>query len=549
MKTYTSRTAFLLILTGIMLVSQFGRVSSSSMTGPTSQSQGGELTKVPTSVPNSIFSAPASSCDANGHCTVSSVGDWIATNIMVQAGYSYQVSYVTGTWTVDVNKYYFVGPEGYDTSTDTAIGYWEYCKYDIALPYGTLLGKVGTSGSPLAIGRGGTFTSQDSGVLYLRINDQNQCHVDNDGYVTVDVSAIQTPPSTIPEWTLLYYFAADSNTETDSSFTDEYRDVILDALQHKGNANVNLAIFYDGYTSKARYQYFRANGESQVIWKDELNTGDPANLSNFVLWAKHEFPAHHYALVINDHGHALSGVAWDSHPIEDHLEPKELKAALTASGKVDVLFIHACLMANLEIEYELRGLADYYVAHESLGFAPMLHSPYLRAINAQTTPEQLALSMASTYYSFIQAEKLPSTVSVVHLAEVENVAEKANDLAYYLRQHSIDTGLVIWYVITHQAQRFDDNQDGVADGADPLTDLEHLAILFEAISDTNISSAASDLDSALDDYILYQRHVNGEYDGHTMNYDNSYGVSIALPTVNFLFYNYYWLEFAGNSSC
>lgn len=539
------KIVFSLTLIGVMLAIEFGNVSGNTSSGFQSESNNPiQITKTP--VPNSISVIPNSNCDTNGHCIVSSVGDWVATNINVQVGHSYRVSYVSDTWTVDYIQHPYVGPEGYDTSVDTAIGFWDYCKYDISLPYATLLGKVGESGNTVAIGRGGTFTSQQAGILYLRINDTNDCQVDNDGFVTVDVFDIQTPPENIPNWTFIYYFAADN--DLDSSLTREYFDATYDANQNNNNPNVNLVFFYDGYTSQSRYRSIRANGESELIWKGELNTGDAATLANFVLWAKNEFPAHHYALIINDHGHALGGVAKDEHPSNDLLTPKEFKNALTMAGKVDVLFLHTCLMGNLEIEYDLRGLAEFYVASESIGFVGGFHhSAYIRPISAQTTAEELAMNMAKEYYAYIQSFKLPSTISVVRLPDVVNVAINANNLAYHMRNHDPSTGLVIWDIILKRVQRFDADLNNT-DSLDPLADLKHLAIMLEAISDENIASAAASLRIALDEYVLYHRHVSGTWGGQVYNYDNSYGVSIAVPIDKFLFYDYSWLEFAGLQS-
>src|SRR4051812_21057948 len=79
-----------------------------------------------------------------------------------------------------------VGPNGYDRATDSKI--YVGCKYDSNLPYGRLLGRVGDDGPVFSIGTGGTFRANASGPLNLRINDQDHCLVDNQGYIEVWVS-------------------------------------------------------------------------------------------------------------------------------------------------------------------------------------------------------------------------------------------------------------------------------------------------------------------------------------------------------------------------
>jgi hypothetical protein len=294
MKTAILRVFCVIFCIAFLLGSQSDAFASSSHV------TGGSITASPTPPPASESDQalspafiPPSSCDANGNCTVSSVGDWLSTPITLQANQVYQTAYLTGTWTVDKTKYAAVGPEGYDTSTDTAIGFWSYCKYAMDLPYGTLLGKIGTTGDVIPIGRGGSFTAPADGNLFLRINDVNNCQVDNDGFVNVNVSALNNPPEDIPAWTLIYYYAGDSDNRTDYAMTTEFDSAYNRSIQPGRNPNINLAFFYDGYTSKARYQYVRWNGDTQTIEKDELNTGDPSTLSDFVLWAKNEIGRAH----------------------------------------------------------------------------------------------------------------------------------------------------------------------------------------------------------------------------------------------------------------
>src|SRR2546429_204721 len=104
--------------------------------------------------------------------TVSSTLGWQKTSLSVTKGQSYTVSYVSGSWTVDYKNFPRVGPAGYSNSVDQTI--YQGCKYDPHSNYAVLLGSISGSSSPdFPIGRGGRFTAASSGVLQLRINDDD----------------------------------------------------------------------------------------------------------------------------------------------------------------------------------------------------------------------------------------------------------------------------------------------------------------------------------------------------------------------------------------
>jgi len=75
-----------------------------------------------------------------------------------------------------------VSAEGYGRRTDRKI--YQGCKFDAKAPYGKLLGRVG-DGPVIRVGLGGVFRSQSSGDLQFRINDQDQCLVDNSDGINV----------------------------------------------------------------------------------------------------------------------------------------------------------------------------------------------------------------------------------------------------------------------------------------------------------------------------------------------------------------------------
>lgn len=117
--------------------------------------------------------------------TVSSTAGWQQTALTVQQGSQFTISYVSGTWTVDARSLPYSGPQGYTWEVDQPI--YQGCKYDSMLTYATLLGEIG-NGSDFAVGRGGVFTANSSGILSLRINDMDTCLSDNAGSIKLMAS-------------------------------------------------------------------------------------------------------------------------------------------------------------------------------------------------------------------------------------------------------------------------------------------------------------------------------------------------------------------------
>jgi len=345
----------------------------------------------------------------------------------------------------------------------------------------------------------------------------------------------------------MFYMAGDNDVEIEEMLLREVEEL----KEVSRNTNVHIAIFLDGINSGASYSVLSGGAEVETLSLGELSTGSPDTLANFIKWARKECPAQHYALIIDDHGQGLGGAALDNHPTEDWLGPKELRVALSDAGKVDIVYLSVCLMGNLESAYQLRGLADYYVASESEAWGPHDFRSIVTGVTGSTTAEQLALSMAETYFS---GTHLPTTISVVRLSEVENVVAKTSALAGALRRHFLDIDQMLWNLTDASVlQRFDENSpaNGI-DNDDMLADLYHFAWLVESgCPEQDIKTAAQELMSALGSYVVRSWQRSGSVSVKGSSYDwsheNAHGVSIACLRGMACFYTYDWLDFAAGT--
>ncbi len=226
------------------------------------------------------------------------------------------------------------------------------------------------------------------------------------------------------KWTFMVYLDADNDLE-------KFGVADFNEMETVGSsADVQIIVQMDripGYdatngdwTDTRRFRITKDNDKqtmtSPVLQNlGEANMGNPQTLVDFVNWAKQNYPADHYCLVLWDHGGgwrnqmnfagslkkmdagmnsntgALSNatminlgasvpalfrnpytsgwgqrkdVCYDETD-SDHLSSDEVGAALTNIGiVVDIVAYDACLMGMIENAYEIRGKASYMIGSE-----------------------------------------------------------------------------------------------------------------------------------------------------------------------------------------
>jgi len=182
----------------------------------------------------------------------------------------------------------------------------------------------------------------------------------------VEIPLVLASPA---KWTFMVYLDADNNL--DPAGVDD----ILEMQAIGSTSDVNIVVLFDRYDrvcgfngSAVLYVY---KGWNETIWGGwtsdyELNMGDPATLTWFIGFASEHYPAEKYALILWDHGSNWEGVCWDW-TNNDYLTIQEVREALDNSQvKINLLAFDACLMASIEVSYEisLTNKVDVMVASE-----------------------------------------------------------------------------------------------------------------------------------------------------------------------------------------
>lgn len=265
------------------------------------------------------------------------------------------------------------------------------------------------------------------------------------------------------EWTVMVYMAADNNLAVQGILD-------LDEMEDAGVTGAVSVVTQAEYNPDALAQYqcdascfgrpnfntFRyaitqgggsaTNGPDRGPVTDigNVDMTSPQTLGNFITWAKTNYPANHYLLVLWNHGGGYAGLLQDQTTAGSGLMTMDqLKAGLAAGGGVDVVDFDMCLMGAYETLLKLVGLADYAVFSEET--VPGEGNPYTSIIDAlQANPTMdgraLASMLVDKFHQSFANNKASTTKSAYEVVGVANLDLALTTLATDLTAQ-LTTGL------------------------------------------------------------------------------------------------------------
>ena len=160
--------------------------------------------------------------------------------------------------------------------------------------------------------------------------------------------------------------------------------------------------------------------------------GDWNHLVDFVNWARTNYPAKKYMLIVWNHGDGwrnkgialplTRGISYDD-VTGNHISAVQLGQALAKMGGVDVYASDACLMQMAEVVYELRNSAQFIVGSEETepGDGWDYNAFLTRMTASALTPEAVAKAAVEGYSASYAAKKQSVTLSAVRTAGAENL--------------------------------------------------------------------------------------------------------------------------------
>jgi hypothetical protein len=187
-----------------------------------------------------------------------------------------------------------------------------------------------------------------------------------------------------------------------------------------------------------------------VVSSVPVDTTTPGEIGAFVSWARKNYPAQHYALIVCDHGCQWLGFGMDDLYPDKVVSYSKLssffQAAYQANGntKFDLVGFDACVMAGVEVDYLLQSYANVRVASEEEELLSLTNSTkgggwnytdFLQALVANPTMDAktLATTIVTDTATLWQGYNPNFTLSAVDLT---GVAAVANALKSYVQHHS-----------------------------------------------------------------------------------------------------------------
>ncbi|BCW96359.1 MAG: clostripain-related cysteine peptidase [Fimbriimonadales bacterium] len=256
------------------------------------------------------------------------------------------------------------------------------------------------------------------------------------------------------KWTVMVFMNAANDL-------DDYSELNINQMEQiQTNSNVRVVVQWKraarfapsgSWTGTRRYliQYDtdsqRVNSRLLEDMGQGVDMGSAETLREFVRWARTNYPADRYALVIWNHGSGWrSRAAFHGRAVsfDDELGTSikiwELPTAVrpsSADPRMDVLLFDASLMQMLEVAYECREIARYIVGSEES--PPGEGYPYHEILkplmdNSDIAPAQWASAIPRVFVSWYH-QNFPFyrniTQSAVDAARLEAVASALDALA------------------------------------------------------------------------------------------------------------------------
>jgi len=267
----------------------------------------------------------------------------------------------------------------------------------------------------------------------------------------------------------------------------------------------------------------------------EVNMGNPDTLTDFINWAKENYPANRYALILWNHGGGwktlyqplgkkppvIKEVCYDDTD-NDYLSVKEVKEAIENSEieKIDLIGFDACLMGMIEVADEIKNEGTVMVASEetelSTGWDYETIFENLKK-NPDSSPYQLGEIIVNSFDD--------ETLSSIDLTRIDDLIESLNSIIQEIMNYQLWLDV---YIARSDTKNFEEpNFVDLYDFLDKLSDnTQNETVISEIEEFKNIFAQTVFADNDLNDtsYGLsiyfpdYGETINPDYNGETISF-------------------------------
>nr|WP_320058892.1 clostripain-related cysteine peptidase [uncultured Bacteroides sp.] len=210
--------------------------------------------------------------------------------------------------------------------------------------------------------------------------------------------------------TVLAYIAADNSL---SSFaTDDIAEMVEGYAAVEANSS-NLLVYVDDKSTPRLIQITKASNGAvvkKIIHEyAEQNSLDVSVMYEVFKRVFDRFPANSYGLVLWSHGEgwipanpAAPSTRWFGEDAGTYMNISALKTVLETAPHFDFILSDACFMQSVEVAYELRTCADYFISSPTEIPGPGAY--YVDVVPAMfketTTKADLAKAVAAGYFDY-----------------------------------------------------------------------------------------------------------------------------------------------------
>jgi hypothetical protein len=252
----------------------------------------------------------------------------------------------------------------------------------------------------------------------------------------------------------------------------------------------------------------------------KVDMGDYNHVIEFGKWAKANYPAKKYMLILWNHGSGWSksianlnkGISYDDET-GNHLNTPQMALALQGIGGVNVYGSDACLMQMPEVDYELKPYVEYIVGSEETepgdGYT---YNTFLGPIvaNPAMTSEELGKQAVNAYADHYAGQS--ATQSLLKASALNGFVGLVNDFVN-AAMASGEKALVKSAVSKAQSYAVADNKD--------MHDF--LSLYAASSASQDVKAKAASLQNYLTGTLVVHNRTSGKYAGKSM------GLSVYMP--------------------
>ncbi|MCC8153831.1 MAG: clostripain-related cysteine peptidase [Tannerellaceae bacterium] len=339
------------------------------------------------------------------------------------------------------------------------------------------------------------------------------------------------PTGTTAERAVLVYFMADNSLQ---SFAKADLQELEKGLTDFDDSNSYLLVYMDDGGDAELFRLMK-NSDGEVI-KGEIKTypsqdsADPEVMKEVFSEVFTNYKANDYGLVLWSHGEGWiesPTTRWFGQDGNNFMNISELKEVLETAPHFEYIYFDACYMAAVEVLYELRSFADYFIASPMETPGPGV--PYDLILPDMFGKTEPAIQIANTYYEHYNEKyqagvgltnnnwTAGASITVIKSDALEGLANTTRSIFphYVPEEEYIDRSNLLCY--DTRSSRYYYDMDGL---------MQNLINKNEEYSEWKL---------AYDRAVVYYKTTQLNYSMHIygmFNMDGSTGMSSYIPRAN-----------------